>query len=158
MLTRADLEQKRDRAYTVVDVPHPDPARAASGERIDIRLRNMFGGEWISLMRSMHGDSKGAEWRSENYTQLVLAFCLVDEQGKRILQDDDLNAAWWKSQSKGFVIDAIDAAMRFSNLNSDSSVEGSRKNSLPTGDSCKSTELPQGLDIEPPAILSTTLD
>ena len=157
MLTRADLEQKRERAYTIESVPHPDPARAGAGARVEIRLRNMFGGEWISLIRSMRGDTKHAEWRSENYTQLVLAFCLVDESGKRILTDDDLNTAWWKSQSKGFISGAVDAAMKWSNLNSDSTVEDERKNSLPVGDSTNSIELPIDLDIEPPVILSTTL-
>ena len=158
MLTRADLEHKRERAYTVESVPHPDPARAGAGERVEIRLRNMFGGEWISLIRSGTGKDKNAEWRNENTGALVLAFCLVDEAGKRILTDDDLNTAWWKSQSIGFTTQAIEAAMVWSGVRVKVSVEDARKNLPGTGDSCNSIESPPGLDIEPPAILSTTLD
>ena len=61
------------------------------------------------------------------------------------------------SASKGFISGAVDAAMKWSNLNSDSTVEDERKNSLPVGDSTNSIELPTDLDIEPPVILSTTL-
>ena len=103
MLTRETLEHKRERAYKLVTVPHPDPELAGQGETEQIRLRSMFGGEWLSLVRSVSGDTKQAEWRNQNYSQLVLAFCLVDEAGKRILTDDDLNTAWWKTQSKGFL-------------------------------------------------------
>jgi hypothetical protein len=158
MLTRADLEHKRERAYTVESVPHPDPARAGAGERVDIRLRNMFGGEWISLIRSGTGKDKNAEWRNENTGALVLAFCLVDEAGKRILTDDDLNTAWWRSQSIGFTTQAIEAAMRWSGVRPANSVEDERKNLPETGDSSSIIESPPDLDIEVPEILSTTLD
>ena len=52
LLTRNQLEQKRARAYTTKTVPHPDAAKAAAGETVEIRLRAMFGGEWIDLIRS----------------------------------------------------------------------------------------------------------
>jgi len=161
LLTRADLEQKRERAYRIVSVPHPDPAKAGQGDRVDIRLRSMFGGEWVSMIRSMQGDDKNAEWRSKNYSQLVLAFCLVDEDGKRILTDDDINAAWWKTQSKGFITEAVNEALKFSNLDA-GTVEDERKNSPTAGGCDNSTESPQesgqGSELEPPAILSSTLD
>lgn len=157
LLTRKDLEQKRPRAYTETDVPHPDAAKAAVGETVTIRLRAMFGGEWIDLIRSLRkANGEPDEFRNRNYTQLVLAFCLVDEEGKRILTDDDLNTSWWKTQSKAFVTSAIDAAMSFSGLASDA--EDQRKNLPTTGGSDNSTASPPGSDIEPPAILSTTLD
>ena len=152
LLRRDELEQRRERAYKVVSVPHPDPDKAGQGERVDIKIRAMFGGEWIDLIRSMKGD----DWRSKNYTQLVLAFCLVGEDNKRILQDADLNAAWWKTQSKGFIIEAVDAAMEFSNLLTDT--EEPAKNLPGIGGSDNSTESPPDSDIEPPEILSTTLD
>jgi len=158
LLTRERLEQRRERAYTEVDVPDPDPAAAARGEKVTIRLRAMFGGEWVDLVRSMRGDTKNAEWRSENYTQLVLAFCLVDEHGKRILQDEDLNTAWWKTQSRAFMTAAIDEAMRFSGLNIETTVEDARKNSLEVGNSSNSTESPIDSDIAAPEIWSKTLD
>ena len=154
LLTRERLEQRRQRAYQEVEVPDPDPAAAARGEKVTIRLRSMFGGEWIDLIRT----SRDNDWRSTHYTELVLAFCLVDENGKRILQDDDLNTAWWKTQSKGFITAAIDAAMELSGLAMSESVGDSRKNSLPVGNSCNSIELPTDSAIEPPVVLSTTLD
>jgi hypothetical protein len=119
----------------------------------------MFSGEWLDLIRSLtNPDGKTNEWRNKHYTQLVLAFCLVDADGKRILTDDDLNTAWWKTQGRGFVIEAVDAAMEFSNLSAKTTVENERKN-LPTADTSGNyTELPEGSAIEPPAILSTTLD
>ena len=157
ILTRKELEQKRSRAYKTVTVPHPDPAAAGRGETVDIRLRSMGGGEWISLVRSLSKpNGERDQWRNENYTQLVLAFCLVDEDGKRILTDDDLNTAWWKSQSKGFTSAAITAAMEFSGVDSEAA-EDTRKN-LPTTPGCDlSTESQTASGIEPPAILSTTL-
>ena len=161
MLTRETLEKKRERAYEVVAVPHPDPQLAGQGITEDIRLRSMFGSEWLSLVRSVAGDSKAAEWRNQNYSQLVLAFCLVDENGKRILTDDDLNSAWWKTQSKGFITAAIDAAMSFSGLRGDG-VEDARKNSLEAGGSDSSiesqNESEQASAVPPPEILSSTLD
>jgi hypothetical protein len=114
----------------------------------------MFGGEWIDLIRT----SRDNDWRSTHYTELVLAFCMVDESGKRILQDDDLNTAWWKTQSKGFITAAIDAALEFSGLAISESVEDSRKNSLPVGNCSNSIALPTDSGIAPPEILSTTLD
>jgi len=157
MLTRETLEHKRERAYKLVTVPHPDPELAGQGETEQIRLRSMFGGEWLSLVRSVSGDTKQAEWRNQNYSQLVLAFCLVDEAGKRILTDDDLNTAWWKTQSKGFLTESIDAAMEFSGLRTEG-VEAAKKNSPIAGGSGNSTESPAGSDMMTPAILSTTLD
>jgi hypothetical protein len=154
LLTRERLEQRRQRAYKEVDVPDPDPAAAGRGEKATIRLRAMFGGEWIDLIRSL----KDNDWRQNNYTQLVLAFCLVDEQGKRILTDDDLNTAWWKTQSKGFLIESINAALDFSNLSTELTVEDTRKNLQGIGGSDSSTESPNGLGIAPPEIVSTTLD
>jgi hypothetical protein len=153
------LEKKRDRAYKTLEVPHPDPAEAGKGETVTIRLRAMFSGEWLDLIRSLTGpDGKTNEWRNKHYTQLILAFCLVDADGKRILQDDDLNTAWWKTQSRGFVVEAVDAAMEFSNLSTRTTVETERKN-LPTADTSDNyTELPEGSAIEVPQILSTTLD
>ena len=160
MLTRETLEQKRERAYKVFTVPHPEPALAGLGETEEIRLRSMFGSEWLSLVRSVAGDSKAAQWRDQNYSQLVLAFCLVDEDGKRILSDDDLNTAWWKTQSKGFLTASIDAAMTFSGLRGEG-VEAERKNLQRVGGSANSTELPlesdQESDVAPPEILSSTL-
>ena len=158
LLTRERLEQRRERAYKEVEVPDPDPAAAARGEVVTIRLRAMYGGEWVDLIRSMRGESNGAKWRSENYTQLVLAFCLIDESGKRILHDDDLNTAWWKTQSKAFMTAAIDAAIQFSGLAIEVAAEDARKNSSEVGSSSSSTESPTDSDIEPPVILSTTLD
>lgn len=152
LLTRERLEQRRQRAYLEVDVPDPDPAAAGRGETVTIRLRSMFGGEWVDLIRSL----KDNDWRSDNYTQLILAFCLVDEHGKRIMSDDDLNTAWWKTQSKGFLVASIDAAMEFSRLSTDE--EDPRKNSPTIAGSDSSTESPPSSDIEPPEILSTTLD
>ena len=159
ILTREQLEQKRDRAYKIETVPHPDPELAGRGETADIRLRAMFSGEWLDLIRSLNNpDGKTNDWRNKHYTQLVLAFCLVDEAGKRILQDEDLNTAWWKTQSRGFVVESVDAAMEFSNLSAKTTVETERKN-LPTADTSDSyTELPEGSAIEVPVILSTTLD
>ena len=154
LLTRERLEQRRQRAYLEVDVPDPDPAAAGRGETVTIRLRSMFGGEWVDLIRSL----KGNDWRSDNYTQLVLAFCLVDEHGKRMMTDDDLNTAWWKTQSKGFLVAAIDAAMEFSRLSTDEAAEDPRKNSPTIAGSDNSTESPTDSDIEPPVILSTTLE
>ena len=158
MLTREILQKKRERAYKTLEVPHPDPEAAGKGETVTIRLRAMFSGEWLDLIRSLtNPDGKTNEWRNKHYTQLVLAFCLVDADGKRILQDDDLNTAWWKTQSRGFVTEAVEAAMEFSNLSAKTTVENERKN-LPTADtSGNCTELPEGSAIEPPAILSTTL-
>ena len=154
LLTREKLEQRRQRAYKEVEVPDPDPAAAGRGETVTIRLRAMFGGEWVDLIRSLRDN----DWRSKHYTQLVLAFCLVDEHGKRILTDDDLNTAWWKTQSKGFLVETIDAAMAFSNLNTDQTAEDSRKNLPIITGSDSSTESPTNSDIEPPVIVSTTLD
>lgn len=158
LLTRERLEQRRERAYKEVEVPDPDPAAAGRGEKVTIRLRAMFGGEWVDLIRSMRGDSKGAEWRNENYSQLVLAFCLVDEHGKRILHDEDLNTAWWKSQGKAFMTAAIDAAIQFSGLGIETPMETARKNFSEVGSSSSSTELPTDLDITAPEIWSKTLD
>jgi hypothetical protein len=158
MLTRSDLEHKRERAYTVESVLHPDPAKCAKGERVDVRLRNMFGGEWVSLIRSTTGKDKAAQWRNDNIGGLVLAFCLVDESGKRILTDDDLNTAWWRSQSIGFTTDAVEAAMRFSGVRPSTTVEDERKNLPTTGDSSNTTESPPSSDMEVPAIVSTTLE
>jgi hypothetical protein len=157
ILTREQLEQKRDRAYKIETVPHPDPEAAGRGETVKIRLRSMFGGEWISLVRSLtKPDGTRDQWRNENYTQLVLAFCLVNKAGKRILTDDDLNTAWWKTQSKGFLSAAIEAAMDFSGVSAETA-EDSRKN-LPTIPGCDpSTESQTDAGIEPPEILSTTL-
>lgn len=152
LLTREQLEQRRQRAYREVDVPSPDPVAAANGETVTIRLRSMFGGEWVDLIRSLQNN----EWRSKNYTQLVLAFCLVDEQNKRLLSDEDINSAWWKTQSKGFMLKAIDEAMKLSNLSSDMTVEESAKNLPEIGGSGNSTGLPIGSDTEPPEIASTT--
>ena len=159
MLTREILQKKRERAYKTLEVPHPDPEAAGKGETVTIRLRAMFSGEWLDLIRSLNNpDGKTNEWRNKHYTQLVLAFCLVDADGKRILQDDDLNTAWWKTQSRGFVVEAVDAAMEFSNLSTKTTVETERKN-LPTADTCdNSTGSLQSSAIEPPQILSTTLD
>jgi hypothetical protein len=154
LLTRERLEQRRQRAYKEVNVPDPDPAAAARGEKVTIRLRSMFGGEWVDLIRSLRDN----EWRDNNYTALVLAFCLVDDQGKRILSDDDINTAWWKTQGKGFMVEAIDAAMEFSGLKQKASVEDERKNSSEVGSSSNSTELPTDLDIAAPEIWSKTLD
>jgi hypothetical protein len=154
LLTRERLEQRRQRAYKEVDVLDPDPAAASRGEKVTIRLRSMFGGEWVDLIRSLRDN----DWRSSHYTQLILAFCLVDEHGKRILQDDDLNAAWWKTQSKGFIVSAIDEAMEFSNLAIEQTSEDSRKNLPETTGCVNSIESQPDLDIEPPEILSTTLD
>ena len=154
LLTRERLEQRRQRAYREVEVPDPDPAAAARGEKVTIRLRSMFGGEWVDLIRSLRDN----DWRSNHYTQLVLAFCLVDENGKRILQDDDLNAAWWKTQSKGFIVSVIDEAMEFSNLAIEQTSEDSRKNLPETTGCINSTESQPDLAIAPPEILSTTLD
>ena len=53
---------------------------------------------------------------------------------------------------------AIVAAMVWSGVRVKVSVEDARKNLPGTGDSSNSIESPPGLDIEPPAILSTTLD
>jgi hypothetical protein len=159
MLTRELLEKKRDRAYKTLEVPHPDPAEAGKGETVTIRLRAMFSGEWLDLIRSLTGpDGKTNEWRNKHYTQLVLAFCLVDADGKRLLTDDDLNTAWWKTQSRGFITQAIDAALDFSGLTTSVAVETERKNSPVTATSDSSIELPQDSAIEPPTILSTTLD
>ena len=159
MLTREILQKKRERAYKTLEVPHPDPEAAGRGETVEIRLRAMFSGEWLDLIRSLtNPDGKTNEWRNKHYTQLILAFCLVDADGKRILQDDDLNTAWWKTQSRGFVVEAVDAAMEFSNLSTRTTVETERKN-LPTADTSDNyTELPEGSAIEVPQILSTTLD
>ena len=154
LLTRERLEQRRERAYREVEVPDPDPGAAGRGEKVTIRLRAMYGGEWVDMVRSV----KDNEWRSKHYTELVLAFCLVDENGKRILTDDDLNTAWWKTQSKGFLVSAIDEAMDFSGLSTDESAEDSRKN-LPETTGCdSSTESPPDSGIDAPEIWSKTLD
>lgn len=159
MLTRKDLEQVRERSYTVEAVPHPDPAKAAQGVTEEIRLRNMFAHEWLSLMRSMtKPDGTTDEWRNQNYSALVLAFCLVDENGKRILTDDDLNAHWWKTQSQPFVVQSIEAAMRHSGLRASVTVEDAKKNLPATSGSETSTELPSDSAIPVPEILSTTLE
>jgi hypothetical protein len=110
------------------------------------------------LLRTTTGKDKAAQWRNDNIGGLVLAFCLVTEDGKRILMDDDLNTAWWRSQSIGFTTDAIDVAMRFSGVRPSTTVEAERKNLPTTGDSSNTTELPPGSDMEVPAIVSTTLD
>jgi hypothetical protein len=158
MLTRKDLEQVRERTYTVETVPHPDPAKAAHGVTEEIRLRNMFAHEWLSLMRSMtKPDGTTDEWRNQNYSALVLAFCLVDESGKRILQDDDLNAHWWKTQSQPFVVQSIEAAMRHSGLRAAVTVEDAKKNLPETSGSETSIELPNDSAIPVPEIVSTTL-
>ena len=53
---------------------------------------------------------------------------------------------------------AIDEAVELSGLDVKESAGDARKNSLPADTSCNSIELPEDSAIEPPAIVSTTLD
>lgn len=103
LLKRQDLiDDQGEREYKTVTLPPRNPAK--STESVQVRLRSMFGGELIDLENSCTNErGEPIAWRQNHYRELQAAFCVVDEQGKRIFSDEDIKTTWWKRQHPRFI-------------------------------------------------------
>ncbi len=150
LLTRQHLIDHRPaRQYRTITLPPPNQAEC--DKPVQVRIRNMFAGEWIDLVRSLN-DKRGEpiQWRHGHLGELTVAFCWVDENGRRCMADDDIQAAWWKQQEAGFISAFINEVRDFCRIGADASHEDAKKN-LPetdTGD-CSSESAPDSQSPTP---------
>ena len=128
LLTKQSLIDNRpERQYKTITLPPPNSVQ--SSESVDVRIRNMFSGEWVELINSLH-DKRGEPigWRHGHLGELTVAFCWVDENGRRVMTDDDIQATWWKRQEAGFVSAFIGAVREFSRIGVEVGHEDAKKN------------------------------
>jgi hypothetical protein len=152
-LTKEDLQRKTERTFTEVTLPPPDPN--ACKDPVKVRIRSMYWEEYRSLLASMT-NAKGErdEWRNEHFGELKLARCWVDESGKRILEDADLNSDWWKRKHPAFV-KAFISAVSDHNEDTAEHQEAALKNCEEIGNCACSIALPTDAVTTPLAISST---
>ena len=146
MLTKDDLIQNEpERRYKVIRLPHP----AGDGQTVEVRVRNFFGAERVAFLNAMY-DSKGepVKFRHDHMGELEVAFCWVDDDGKRCMADEDVNAAWWKRQDAAF-IEAFIREVRHHNGFVRSDIEDTAKNLPDDGGTVCSSESVQS-SVAPP--------
>jgi len=156
LLTKQQLvDQTPQRSFREVELPSNCPQ--ASSEPVTVRLRSMFWEEHRRLLESLTDQRTGKqnEWRTDHFGELVAAFCWVDEGGKRILEDDDLNTDWWRKQDARFVRRLLQAAQELTGIG-EMSTEQAVKNSAEIDGSDNSTEQQPG-EVSPPPEISSTL-
>lgn len=103
LLTKGDLvASKRARKYKTVEVPSFDQDERPG--MVTVRLRKMFSAEYIAFRNSLT-DDKGEPipWRANNARQLAAAFCWVDNDGARVIRDEDILEEWWQRTDPAFV-------------------------------------------------------
>jgi hypothetical protein len=155
LLTKESLQaNKPERVYKEIQLPPPNPS--ISAEPVTVRIRSMFGSEYLDLIDST-SDANGTpiEFRRKHLGELMVAWCWVDADGKRVLEDADINTAWWRRQHMAFTVDFVAAVRKHNGAGVFDNVDASKKNSEETTDSECSIALPPDLAIQPPEIVST---
>jgi hypothetical protein len=156
LLKKADLvNSKRERKYRTVTIPSYDQDEHPG--TVTLRIRKMFSAEHIAFRNSLT-DDKGVviAWRSNNTRQLAAAFCWVDEDGARVLQDEDILAEWWQRTDPAFVACLCYEAEQFNEGGFRFSVlENERKNLPETAGSEPSIESADISENQTPASSST---
>lgn len=123
LLSKADLFGKSDRRYRVESLP-------VGGE---VRIQSLTAGEMRAFRLSlMTADGKLIKRRGDRVQMLLVAQCLVDESGNRLLSDDEAMSAD-ADKMDGAVIGFLFARCRewtgFQNDDDWSAIEAAIKNS-----------------------------
>ena len=103
MARKHDFNKVPTRTIETVELPSPDPSTDKTP--IECRIRSMYGREKVDLENSMSDETgKTIPWRINHYRELEAAFCLVDDNGKRIFSDADVqNGERWTKLHPGFL-------------------------------------------------------
>jgi len=132
-ITRAELLGKASRRFKDVHLPTGGTAR----------LRNLSTSEMRSLRGSLLSkDGKLIQSRADRIQQLLVAWCLVDDAGNRILTDDDATGNAMDDIDGAVVACLFAEAKAWSGFGSDSdwsAIEDAAKNSNATTASGSST-------------------
>lgn len=138
LLNKDDLNEiSTERRYGYIDLPHP----SGQGE-CTIRIRNIYASEY----ERQRAASKADEERDKAFGSLIVAWCWVDKDGKRVLEDKDVMNPKWGKYHPGFIYGAIAAVHKFSGLDTETpAIRDALKNSIPDAGE-PSNELQQDSD------------
>jgi len=136
------------RQYEIVTLPPPHPEQSA--EPVEARIRRMFAADWLAFRDSLT-DKEGnpIKGRTDRSEELQVAFCWVDDDGKRMLADRDIDCEWWRKCSPAFVVQFI-REVRDYNLTGFELLGAERKNSSGSTGSDLPTELPPDSESQSP--------
>jgi len=142
LLTRDDLVNARpERVYRNAWLPPPDPKKCT--QRVEVRLRSMYGGEHLALVNGITNDDaiKQADKWSAIRLRMV-TFCWVDNAGRPVLGETDTQSDWWKRLHPAFQTALINEVSSLNGDQAGDDLEGELKNLPEIGELDSPTELP----------------
>ncbi len=125
-VTKSDLLKRNKRRFKLIDLPGGGQAR----------IRSLSSGEMRDFRRSMlNPQGKLIKSRSDNMHELLIAQCLVDDEGNRLFTDEDAMSSSF-AEIDGSLVSVLSSECRsWTGFGTDpdwSAIEDAAKNSEPT--------------------------
>lgn len=132
LLTPVQLQQRAPvRKYEEIPLPSPYPKHDPTP--VKVKIRNIFGGEWSDLLGCLVDEENNRiPWKRGRLWELLVAFCWVDENNKRVMRDEDILADWWRGTDRAFFEEFLLKVRLFNDFLFGPGLEPARKNSEAT--------------------------